>query len=194
MQILGKFQWKEYKSLIEGLIVETFILLLGLNFLKIPYIIFYIYLVMQFLMVVMLGLICIIAFFKMGTIDFINDNYFTSKLKVSLNTIYCILMIINIICIISKLFVFPNLFSILYFISRIGAILIYFFTNIVVVLKGNFISKYEFLLLKSNSNSDIIQEYKSLKDIMLIETNIKENKKLFKQLAKEYYNLYYKEV
>lgn len=64
-------------------------------------------------------------------------------------------------------------------------------TFFVITKKYNYVSLPEYYLLVRGDNDaskNIIEEYKSLKDALLMETTMKGNSKVFKDLAFEYYN------
>lgn len=70
-------------------------------------------------------------------------------------------------------------------------------TFFVITKKYNYVSLPEYYLLVRGDNDaskNIIEEYKSLKDALLMETTMKGNSKVFKDLAFEYYNRMFKVI
>lgn len=120
-------------------------------------------------------------------IKFTKDTFLKTFIDICVqlfDIVYIFLYFLNIISI-------PKATFFLFLIPEILYTLLQIVSKNYLIKNANCVSKKDFYLsFRKNTNNKILIEYNELKDALLLETNVTENKKLFKQLATEYFRLY----
>lgn len=193
--MIAKLNVKEYFIILGNLIISTLFLLTGFIHSNIINVILYILYGGSLFIDSFVMLILIIGW---KSIDKpIQNPLFTSMTQTRLSVIQFILEIIPFFLYFGKKITYPTSLFIMYLLANFVFPICSQVLTIVLVKKFGYISRYEYLLLEKGDYDlfkNIIEEYKELKNSLLIETSVKENSKLFKDLAFEYYNKIFKEI
>lgn len=193
--MIAKLNVKEYFIILGNLIISTLFLLIGFIHSNIINVILYILYGGSLFIDSFVMLILIIGW---KSIDKpIQTPLFTSMTQTRLLVIQFILEIIPFFLYFGKKITYPTSLFIMYLLANFVFPICSQVLTIVLVKKFGYISRYEYLLLEKGDYDlfkNIIEEYKELKNSLLIETSVKENSKLFKDLAFEYYNKIFKEI
>ena len=193
--MIAKLNVKEYFIILGNLIISTLFLLTGFIHSNIINVILYILYVGSLFIDSFVMLILIIGW---KSIDKpIQNPLFTSMTQTRLSVIQFILEIIPFFLYFGKKITYPTSLFIIYLLANFVFPICSQVLTIVLVKKFGYISRYEYLLLEKGDYDlfkNVIEEYKELKNSLLIETSVKENSKLFKDLAFEYYNKIFKEI
>lgn len=193
--MIAKLNVKEYFIILGNLIISTLFLLTGFIHSNIINVILYILYGGSLFIDSFVILILIIGW---KSIDKpIQNPLFTSMTQTRLLVIQFILEIIPFFLYFGKKITYPTSLFIMYLLANFVFPICSQVLTIVLVKKFGYISRYEYLLLEKGDYDlfkNVIEEYKELKNSLLIETSVKENSKLFKDLAFEYYNKIFKEI
>lgn len=193
--MIAKLNVKEYFIILGNLIISTLFLLTGFIHSNIINVILYILYGGSLFIDSFVMLILIIGW---KSIDKpIQNPLFTSMTQTRLSVIQFILEIIPFFLYFGKKITYPTSLFIMYLLVNFVFPICSQVLTIVLVKKIGYISRYEYLLLEKGDYDlfkNVIEEYKELKNSLLIETSVKENSKLFKDLAFEYYNKIFKEI
>lgn len=193
--MIAKLNVKEYFIILGNLIISTLFLLTGFIHSNIINVILYILYGGSLFIDLFVMLILIIGW---KSIDKpIQNPLFTSMTQTRLSVIQFILEIIPFFLYFGKKITYPTSLFIMYLLANFVFPICSQVLTIVLVKKFGYISRYEYLLLEKGDYDlfkNVIEEYKELKNSLLIETSVKENSKLFKDLAFEYYNKIFKEI
>ena len=193
--MIAKLNVKEYFIILGNLIISTLFLLTGFIHSNIINVILYILYGGSLFIDSFVMLILIIGW---KSIDKpIQNPLFTSMTQTRLSVIQFILEIIPFFLYFGKKITYPTSLFIMYLLANFVFPICSQVLTIVLVKKIGYISRYEYLLLEKGDYDlfkNVIEEYKELKNSLLIETSVKENSKLFKDLAFEYYNKIFKEI
>lgn len=193
--MIAKLNVKEYFIILGNLIISTLFLLTGFIHSNIINVILYILYGGSLFIDSFVILILIIGW---KSIDKpIQNPLFTSMTQTRLLVIQFILEIIPFFLYFGKKITYPTSLFIMYLLANFVFPICSQLLTIVLVKKFGYISRYEYLLLEKGDYDlfkNVIEEYKELKNSLLIETSVKENSKLFKDLAFEYYNKIFKEI
>lgn len=193
--MIAKLNVKEYFIILGNLIISTLFLLTGFIHSNIINVILYILYGGSLFIDSFVMLILIIGW---KSIDKpIQNPLFTSMTQTRLSVIQFILEIIPFFLYFGKKITYPTSLFIMYLLANFVFPICSQVLTIVLVKKFGYISRYEYLLLEKGDYDlfkNVIEEYKELKNSLLIETSVKENSKLFKDLAFEYYNKIFKEI
>lgn len=193
--MIAKLNVKEYFIILGNLIISTLFLLTGFIHSNIINVILYILYGGSLFIDSFVILILIIGW---KSIDKpIQNPLFTSMTQTRLLVIQFILEIIPFFLYFGKKITYPTSLFIMYLLANFVFPICSQVLTIVLVKKFGYISRYEYLLLEKGDYDlfkNVVEEYKELKNSLLIETSVKENSKLFKDLAFEYYNKIFKEI
>lgn len=193
--MIAKLNVKEYFIILGNLIISTLFLLTGFIHSNIINVILYILYGGSLFIDSFVILILIIGW---KSIDKpIQNPLFTSMTQTRLLVIQFILEIIPFFLYFGKKITYPTSLFIMYLLANFVFPICSQVLTIMLVKKFGYISRYEYLLLEKGDYDlfkNVIEEYKELKNSLLIETSVKENSKLFKDLAFEYYNKIFKEI
>ena len=186
-----KFKITEYLGVFEAGIMVILLLLNSFETLRIPWIIFNVYFGVFIVFELIIWGFGFLSYkiAKLNIEDLkTNKKGIPSLFKISFNSMYTTIFVLLIIFELTGVVKVPTRTFVLYIVSTLLPTIVGKIMALLLVRKFQMISTKEFYLLKlMNSEEELIREYKAMKDNLLLDTNIKENPKMFKDLCSEYY-------
>jgi hypothetical protein len=195
MKLVGKIDWNRYNGDFEVFLFNMLFALIGFGKLTSLKFLIYIYCAAVIAITIFTVIIELVTFFKEGRL-LTSDTYkvkkrptlFSTKLAVLINLI----TIFNVLgCV--WLYDMPLGLKTIYILRIVCTMFMTSCIHIILWHMDDYVSEKDFFLeniIEDKYHDAIVAEYKELKDNLLLETSIKENRKLFRQLANEYYKIY----